>query len=88
MRWKAILAIPLLFAGLALGACTVEKTQEGELPKVDVEVEEGRLPEYDVDAAEIEIEPEEKTITVPDIDVNMPDEDPEAEDAEEAQPNS
>jgi hypothetical protein len=94
MRWKAILAIPLLFAGLSLGACRVEKTEEGELPEINVEVEEGRLPQYDVDAAEIEIGTEEKTITVPDIDIHMPDEDPdaedaaeEAEDAEDAEPN-
>lgn len=80
MRWKAILAIPLAFGAFSLGACSVEKTQEGEMP--EVEVEEGRLPEYDVDAAEVEIGTEEKTITVPDIDVHMPDEDPDAEDEE------
>lgn len=80
MRWKAILAIPLVFACFSLGACRVEKTQEGEMP--EIEIEEGRLPEYDVDAAEVTIGTEEKTITVPDVDIHMPDEDPDAEDEE------
>jgi len=74
-RWAApLMAVALLF-GFAFG-CTVEQTEEGELPEYDVDVEqteEGNLPEYDVDAAEIEIGTEEKTITVPDVDVNPPD---------------
>ena len=37
----------LVAAALPLAACTVEKTEEGEAPKVDVDVEAGKLPEYD-----------------------------------------
>lgn len=32
---------------LALGACDVQQTEEGELP--EVEVKGGNMPEYDVD---------------------------------------
>ena len=64
--WKAALVIPALALGLT--ACSVEQTEEGELP--DVDVEGGNMPEYDVDAPDVDVEMEEKTITVPDIDVN------------------
>ena len=74
-RWAApLMALALLF-GFAFG-CTVEQTEEGELPEYEVEqTEEGNLPEYDVDAADVEIGAEEKTITVPDIDIEPPEED-------------
>lgn len=55
---------------LALGACTVDKTQEGEMPKVDVDAQGGQLPKYDVDAAEVEVKTEQAEVTVPDVDVN------------------
>jgi hypothetical protein len=42
--------VPALAFGLA--ACSVEQTEEGELP--DVDVQGGQLPEYDVDAADVE----------------------------------
>jgi len=74
-RWAApLMALALLF-GFAFG-CTVEQTEEGELPEYEVEqTEEGNLPEYDVDAADVEIGTEEKTITVPDVDIEPPEED-------------
>ena len=67
-----------------------EQTQEGELPDVDVDVSGGDLPDFDVDAPDIDVgtreeqidvptgidvETEERTITVPDVDVNTGDED-------------
>jgi len=68
----------LLVVGIA---CTVEKTEEGNLPEYKVEkTEEGNLPQYDVDAADVEVGTEEKTITVPDIDVKAPDEETDADD--------
>ncbi|HLM53539.1 MAG TPA: hypothetical protein VK325_08130 [Pseudoxanthomonas sp.] len=48
---------------LALSACTAEKTQEGELP--EVEVKGGQLPQYKVKTKTVEVE-------VPDVDVEMP----------------
>lgn len=72
MRSKKILTLLIapLFA-LGMAACDVDQTQEGSLPEVDVQ--EGELPAYDIEPAEVEIT--EDTITVPDIDINDPDED-------------
>jgi hypothetical protein len=53
---------------VALGACTVEQTEEGEMPEVNVEG--GNMPEYDVDAADVDITTDTATITVPDVDVS------------------
>jgi len=68
-----------LLAGLSasvvafsLTACEVKKTQEGEMP--DVSVEGGQVPKYDVDAPDVKVEGEKKTITVPDVDVVTPEE--------------
>lgn len=51
----------------------VVKTEEGELPSVDVDAKGGQLPEYDVEVADVDVRMEEKTIKVPTIDVDMPD---------------
>lgn len=47
------------------------KTQEGELP--DVDVEGGQLPEYDVRTSEVEVGTENRQVTVPTVDVDLPD---------------
>jgi uncharacterized lipoprotein len=68
-----------------------EQTQEAELPEVDVDVAEGgQLPRFDVEGPDvdvgtreervdvptgIEVETEERSVTVPDIDVNPPGDD-------------
>lgn len=58
----------------------VEQTEEGEMPDVDVSAESGDMPEYDVDTADVDVETEEKTVEVPVVDVDMPDEqDPESD---------
>lgn len=54
--------------------CRVSQTEEGEMPDVDVQVQDGKLPEYDVDAADVDVKTEKRTIEVPDVDVNMPEE--------------
>ena len=70
MKRKSIFFLaPMLAFGFA--ACAVEQTEEGDMP--DVEVEGGQLPEYDVDAADVEVGTDTTTVTVPDVDVNMPD---------------
>ena len=53
---------------VALGACSVEQTEEGEMPEVNVEG--GNMPEYDVDPVDVEITTETATVTVPDVDVS------------------
>lgn len=64
MRYLLIL-IPTL---LLLAGCEIEKTEDGEMPSV--EVEGGKLPKYDVDAPDIEIGSKEVEVEVPDIDVD------------------
>ncbi len=66
------LAVAPLFA-LGMAACDVDQTEEAEAP--DVEVREGQLPEYDVEAAEVEVRPDTQTITVPEVDVQEPQDD-------------
>jgi hypothetical protein len=63
-----ILAAALM--GLSLAACTVEQTEEGEAPDVDVEA--GKLPEYDVDAADVDVNVDTAKVLVPDVDINKP----------------
>lgn len=69
----AVLAFALSSA-LALAACDVDQTQEGELPEVDVNAEGGEMPAYDVDTAEVDIGTRTETVEVPTMDVTMPDE--------------
>lgn len=58
----ALVFLPVL--ALTLTACEIQKTQEGELPDVDVDAEGGQLPKYDVD---VEKTQEGK---MPDVDVD------------------
>lgn len=60
--------VAALMMVMALGACTVEQTEEGEMPEVNVEG--GNMPEYDVDPAQVEVGTETATITTPDVDVS------------------
>ncbi len=70
-RWLA----PLFVAALVLlmGACSVEQTQEAELPDVDVDVdaEAGKLPAFDVDWADIDVGTRTKMVKVPKVVVVM-----------------
>lgn len=69
-----MLALLITLFGFGMTACSVEQTEEGQLPEVDVEVrEEGQLPKYDVEAQDVDIEMEERTVTVPDIDIGEED---------------
>lgn len=43
----ALCVLPMLV--VAMTGCEVRKTQEGNLPKIDVDAEGGQLPKYDVD---------------------------------------
>lgn len=63
-----LVLVPALAFGLA--ACDVKQTQEGKLP--DVEVKDGQVPKYDVDAADVDVKTEEKSITVPTLEYDTP----------------
>lgn len=68
--------IPVLIAAtgfVALSACDVEQTKEGELPDVDVSATEGQLPAYDVDTADVNVTTEERTVEVPVVKVDEAD---------------
>lgn len=72
---KAILKTAALAVALgsvlSLSACNVEKTQEGELPEVDVSAESGQLPEYEVETADVDVTTKQATVEVPDVDVDV-----------------
>jgi Cu/Ag efflux protein CusF len=66
----------------SLASCDVKQTQEAKAPEVTVK--EGQMPKYDVDTAKVTVDSEkknvtvpkitteEKTISVPDVNVTMP----------------
>lgn len=74
MNAKRLFWVPVLAAGLVMGGCTAEKTQEGELP--DVDVQGGQLPEYDVDAADVTVSTDTQQVVTPDVDVTPPSSNP------------
>ncbi|CAA9257404.1 MAG: hypothetical protein AVDCRST_MAG42-2544 [uncultured Chthoniobacterales bacterium] len=73
-------------AALSLTSCDVKQTQEAKAPTV--EVSPGQLPKYDVDAAKVTVDSqkkevtvpkvttEQKTISVPDVNITMPGQSP------------
>ncbi|UVI39887.1 hypothetical protein [Qipengyuania spongiae] len=64
---KLIFTAAALSASLALAACDVDQTEEGEMPEVNVEG--GNMPEYDVTTPEVEVGTEETTVEVPTVDI-------------------
>lgn len=71
MKMHTKLGAVAMILALPLAACDVDQTQEGELP----EVEGGQLPEYDVETGDIDVTEDTATIIVPDVDIDVPDED-------------
>ena len=62
--------------GFALAGCDVDKTKNGQMPDVDVDVNAtgGQLPEFNVDGPDVNVGTENKTVQVPTVDVDIPDE--------------
>ena len=71
---KAAFFAAAITSMLALSACDVEQTKEGEMPEVKVTSEGGEMPEYDVQTAEVEMGTETRTIEVPTAEIKTPDE--------------
>lgn len=71
--WSGWLSVPLL-AALLVG-CEVNVQDPGELP--EVEVDRGRAPVLETRPADVEIQTEEREVTVPDVNVDV---DPEGRD--------
>ena len=57
---------------LGLAACDVDKTQNGALPDVAVNVSGGQLPEFNVTGPEVNVGMENTTVQVPTVDVDIP----------------
>ena len=68
IRILGVVLTPLV--ALSMAACSVDQTEEGNLPEVDVQG--GNLPEYDVDAADVSVGTDTQQVVVPDVDVTMP----------------
>lgn len=68
---NVIRAIPALALAIALGACTADVEDSGELP--DVDVEGGRAPEVDVNPADVDITTDTQQVVVPDVDIESRD---------------
>ena len=64
-------SVTKLFAGIfmiSIGvSCSVDKTEQGEMPEVDIQAESGELPEYDVDWANVKVSTRTKTVEVPKV---------------------
>ncbi|RZA29359.1 MAG: hypothetical protein EOP92_37335 [Lysobacteraceae bacterium] len=58
---------------VSLAGCQVEKTQEGELPDVEVKAQGGQLPKYDVETPEVDVGTKTVEVEVPTATVEMPD---------------
>lgn len=70
--WKSLVLVLALLVSVATGACRVKQTEEGEMPDVDVQVEGGKVPEVDVDAADVDVKTERRTVEVPTVEVEPP----------------
>lgn len=55
----------------ALAGCSVEQTEQGEMPEVSVEG--GNLPEFDVEGPDVDVGTETRQVEVPTVDVDLPD---------------
>ena len=71
MKFYTLLAMLAATATLTFTGCSVEQTEEGNMPEFE-KTEEGNMPEYDVDAADVDVGTTETQMTVPTVDVNMP----------------
>lgn len=72
MAFRLLAGLSASVIAFSMSACEVKKTQEGEMPEVNVEG--GQAPKYDVEAPDVKVEEEKKTITVPDVDIVTPEE--------------
>ncbi len=69
-KLSLLFSVALMFSVIS---CDVKKTDDGDLPTVDVDVdaESGELPEYDVDWAEVDVKTRTEMVKVPKIKVVM-----------------
>ena len=58
---------------LAVTGCKVNKTEEGKLPKVEVNATSGQLPAYNVQGPKVKVGSKTETVKVPTVSVTTPD---------------
>lgn len=68
MSFSKTLALLTIAGALPMAACQVEQTEDATLP--DIEAEGGEMPEFDIEPANVRVS--EDTVTVPDIDLEAP----------------
>ncbi len=73
-RIKKFTTLIMLILPIWFFSCDVDKTQQGDMPEVDVDVEEGEMPEYDVDWMNVDVATTTKTVEVPKVTVVMEEE--------------
>ena len=71
---KTMIKVLVGVSCFAIAACDVDQTKEGEMPDVDVNASGGQLPEFNVEGPTVNVGTENKTIEVPTVDVDVPDE--------------
>jgi len=70
--WFRASCLSVALASFGLAGCDVDVEDPGKLPEVDIE--EGEMPEVDVTGPEIDVEKETTEIPVPDVDIDIPQE--------------
>lgn len=65
-----ILVVLAAIAAYALGLFSVNQTQEGALPSVELKAEGGALPSFDADVADVDVGTANTTVEVPTVEVN------------------
>ena len=74
--------VPIAMFALPLTSCDVDKVEDGEMPEVKIEGE-AKLPKYEVEGPDVKVE--KKTIEVPTLDVDLPEEEDDGAPATEPQ---
>ncbi|MCR9108885.1 hypothetical protein [Marivita sp. XM-24bin2] len=74
MKVGAIVAGVVLVAAVAFGVYMVDidQTEEGTLPTVSIDG--GNMPEFDAEVGDVEVGERDVTVTVPDVDLESPEE--------------
>ena len=62
------IAALVLLAGMATGFISIDQTQTAQLPRL----EGGQAPKFEADVAKIDVGTENKTVTVPRVEVQKP----------------
>ena len=71
---KIAIKVALAASCLTFAACDVDTKGKVEAPDVDVNASGGELPDVDVTGPDVNVGTENKTVQVPTVDVDVPEE--------------